>query len=294
MLIPRFNYLRPSSLNEACEMKSDLGEKACILAGGTDVIVNMKKGIIARENLISIRDVNELKDVSSNREKGKIRIGTCATASEIMQNGTIGERIPALAAGADSLGSPLIRNLATIGGNLVTARPAGDLMPALIAYDAKLVLTGLKGDREVSCQDFFTGPGKTIIREDEILREVIIHTPPPCTGCSYIKLGIRRALEIGLVNVAAFISLEDHDGPIKEARIVLGSVAPKPIRSVTAEKILIGEKPGKGLFIKAAKAASEDCSPIDDFRGSAEYRKEMVKNLTKRGLLDALNQLRKN
>jgi CO/xanthine dehydrogenase FAD-binding subunit len=141
--------------------------------------------------------------------------------------------------------------------------------------------------------DFFLGVGKTILNDDEILSAFILNNLPPYSGSAYIKLGTRKALEISLVNVAAVITLEKPDGPIADARIVMGAVGPVPLRARTAEKALIGEKPGPGVFAKAAEAAAyKDCSPIDDFRGSAEYRRDMVKVLTERALKKALNDIR--
>jgi carbon-monoxide dehydrogenase medium subunit len=290
MLIPHFIYHRPSSLKEACEMKAELGDKAVILAGGTDVIVNIKKGIISPENLISLRDLEELRSITFTKENKKTKIGACVTASDVIRNETIKKHFNALATGADSLGSPIIRNLATLGGNLVTARPAADLSPSFMSFDAKISLISVKGKREIPVNEMFLGPGKTVLEKDELLEEIVIDSPPPHSGCAYQKLGVRRALEIGLVNVAVFLTLEKPEGPIKEARIVLGSVAPVPMRAMRAERCLTGEQPGQDLFDKAAKAASEESRSIDDFRGSAEYRREMVRNLTKRNLVLAFNE----
>ncbi len=288
MLMPRFEYHRPATLKEACEIKAEFKDKAQILAGGTDLIVNLKKSLISPEILISLREIKELALKSIDFSNGSTRIGACSTASELTQSEHITGPFRALATGTGSLGSPLIRNMATIGGNLVTARPAADLAPSLMAYKGRVILNSLSKAREVSLDDFFTGPGKTVIKDDEILTEVVLDHPPPYSGCGYIKLGTRRALEISLVNVAAFITLEKPKGPVTDARIVLGAVGPTPLRALTAEKFLTGKRPDEGLFSDAARAAAKDSRPIDDFRGSAEYRRDMVKVLTKRALLEAL------
>jgi CO/xanthine dehydrogenase FAD-binding subunit len=294
MLIPRFQYHNPSSLAEACEIKADLKENGSILAGGTDLIVNMKKGVTVTENLISLKNIKEppLKSIISGN--GRTRIGARVTVSEIASSGHIKNTFCGLATGAESLGSPLVRNMATIGGNIVSARPAADLPPALISYKGRVILMSLSGSREVDLDEFFTGPGKTVLDADEILTEVLLDAPPPCSGCGYIKFGTRNALEIGLVNVAAFITLDSPDGTVTDARIFLGAVGPTPIRALTAEKRLIGQKPGDELFSKAGDDASDDSKPIDDFRGSAEYRMDMVKVLTKKALIEALNNAKKN
>ena len=197
-----------------------------------------------------------------------------------------------MAQGALSLGTPLVRNLATIGGNLVTARPAADLPPALMAYRAKVVLKKVSGERSVLLEEFFKGPGQTVIGPDEILTHVAVGRPPQYSGAAYLKLGVRETLEISIVNVAAYMALNTRDGTIETVRIVLGAVAPRPIRAPSAEEVLRGQKPSDALFEKAAQAACRDSQPIDDFRASAEYRRAMVGVLTQRTLATAYSQAR--
>jgi CO/xanthine dehydrogenase FAD-binding subunit len=292
MLIPRFNYHKPSTLKEACEMKGELKNKAMFLAGGTDLIVNLKRGVISPENVISLNGIQEMTAHSVDGKKGQTTIGACLKVAGLVKEKFL-TPYSALITGMDSLGSPIIRNLATIGGNIVSARPAADISPSLIAYKGKAILVSISGQREVSMDDFFLGPGKTILDDNEILSSIILNDLPSYSGSAYIKLGTRKALEISLVNVAAVITLEKPDGPIADARIVMGAVGPVPLRAKTAEKILIGEKPSAGLFARAAEAASsKDASPIDDFRGSAEYRRDMVKVLTERALKQALDDIK--
>jgi carbon-monoxide dehydrogenase medium subunit len=289
MLLPKFEYHEPTTLEEACQIMSELGHGAKPLAGGTDLIVNMKKKIVSPGHLVSLSMIDDLKKIDASN--GLLKIGACLTAAELAESKEIRETLTALSRGAESLGSPLIRNLATIGGNLISARPAADLPPALIAYGAKVALKNSSGERLVSLEDLFLGPGETLIGPNEILTEIHVDSPPPSAGAAYIKLGVREALEISLVNVAAFISM-DRDGSIQEARIVLGSVAPTPIRATSAEQILTGEKPSETLFSRAGEAASNDSKPIDDFRASAEYKRAMVEVLTQRALNQALIKVR--
>jgi len=277
-------------MEEACQVMSGLGSRAKLLAGGTDLIVNMKRGTLSPGHVVSLSRINDLKGVTFT--KGRIRIGACVTAAELCESEEIKTLFRALQQGASDLGSPLIRNLATIAGNLVSARPAADLPPPLMAYDAKVVLMKESGEREIPLEDFFTGPGETMIEPDEIVKEIIVEKPRDCSGAGYIKLGVRKALEISLVNVAAFVSLDDPDGAIQSARVVLGAVAPTPMRAHSAEKVLLGEKPGEALFVRAGEAAAEDSKPIDDFRAGAEYRRAMVEVLTRRTLDLALNEAR--
>lgn len=292
MLLPRFDFHEPLNMEEACQVMSGFGSRAKLLAGGTDLIVNMKKGTQSPEHVVSLSRINDLKGVTF--AKGRIRIGACVTAAELCESEEIKTLFRALHQGASDLGSPLIRNLATIAGNLVSARPAADLPPPLMAYDAKVVLMKESGEREIPLEDFFTGPGETVIEPDEIVKEITVEKPRDYSGAGYIKLGVRKALEISLVNVAAFVSLDDPDGAIQSARVVLGAVAPTPMRAHSAEKVLLGEKPGEALFVRAGEAAAEDSKPIDDFRAGAEYRRAMVEVLTRRTLDLALNEARRS
>jgi len=288
MLLPRFQYHEPSTIDEMCQIMAELKEKACPLAGGTDLLVNMKKRIISPENVISLGRIEKL--IKVDHSDGQLKIGACRTVAQIAQSEEIRDEFKALKLGADSLGSPLIRNLATIGGNILTARPAADLPPPLMAYGARVVLKKSSGERNVPLDDFFRGPGLTALVPDEILTEIVMEKPPPNSGSGYIKLGVRKAQEISLVNVAAFISLDGQDNTIKTARVVLGAVAPVPMRAYSAERALTGEKPGESLFVKAAELAARESKPLDDFRGSAEYRRAMVKVLTIRALDMAYNE----
>jgi len=288
MLLPEFNYHGPRSVDEATRLLDEIGKEASVLAGGTDLLVNMKMGKTTPKHVVSLSRIEELKGVK--REQGSLTLGACVTAGELKEQEEIKAEFNGLCQSAGSLGSPLIRNLATVGGNIVTARPAADLPPSLMAYGASIVLKKDKGERIIPLEGFFKGPGQTTLEPEEILCGVVLKEPPSYSGGGYAKLGVRKALEISLVNVAAFIILDGPNGPIKEARIVLGSVAPMPIRSPSAETALMGERPDDELFEKAGNAASKDAKPIDDFRGSAEYRREMVKVLTRRALKQAYEE----
>jgi CO/xanthine dehydrogenase FAD-binding subunit len=292
MRLPRFVYHEPATLEEACRIMSELRESARPIAGGTDLLVNMKKRRIFPANVVSLGKLKELKEVSWSGNL--LRIGACRTAGWLSDSAEIGSQFRALATGAGLLGSPLIRNLATIGGNLATARPAADLPPPLIAYKAFVMLNSTSGERRVSLDRFFLGPGVTVMKPDEILTEVQIERPPVHSGSSYIKLGTRKALEISIVSVAVIAALEEKNGTFCTARIVMGAVAPVPLRASSAEKLLLGEKPTDTLFQAAGNAAAGDSLPIDDFRGSASYRRAMVSVITERALKEAVEQANKD
>ncbi len=285
MLLPRFEFHEPATVEEACRILGELGHKAKTLAGGTDLLVNMKKKVLAPDHVVSLDRITSLAEMGS--DNGTFRIGACAKAVEIAESEALGSDFPALQAGAAKLGSPLIRNLATVGGNLVSARPAADFPPPLMAYGAKVVLKSSTGERTMALSEFIKGPGQTVIAPEEVLDSILIEKPESYSGSAYIKLGIREALEISLVNVAVCMTTEGPDGPIKAARVVMGSVGPTPLFSPAAERTLLGEKPSEALFLAAGEAAAMDSRPIDDFRASADYKRAMVKELTRRALAQA-------
>lgn len=287
MLLPKFDFHEPTTLKEACQILAQYGTKAKLIAGGTDLMVNMKKKILSPEQVVSISRIAELKKLDTSGDS--IRIGACFTVAELSSSDMIQKRLSALCNGAKNLGTPLIRNLATIGGNIGSARPAADLPPSLMVYGAQVVLNCISGERTLSLDKFFLGPGFTTVKPDEILTEIQIPAPKPRSGAGYINIGIRKGQDCNIVNVASFIEL-DNDGIIQNARIVMGCVGPTPFRAGSAEKILIGQKPGSELFLRAGSAASSDSTPIDDLRGSAAYKKEMAGVLTRRTLDIALKE----
>ena len=291
MPLPKFEFHEPATVDEACRMIGELGGKTKILAGGTDLLVNMKKKLLAPDHLVSLDRIQSLAQLDSSN--GTLRIGSCVKAVEIAESDAVKLDFPALQEGASKLGSPLIRNLATVGGNLVTARPAADFPPPLMVYDATLILKSNQGERRVPLFECIKGPGQTVLSQDEMLEAVELEKPGSNTGSAYLKLGVREALEISLVNVAALLTLDASNGSITAARVVMGSVAPTPLLSSSAEKTLLGEKPSDALFVKAGEAAASDSRPIDDFRASAEYKRAMVRELTRRALTLALDRIQK-
>jgi len=288
MLLPRFQYHEPTSLAEACRMMAELGGGVRPIAGGTDLVVNMRRRTVAPEHVVSLGRIKEL--CAMDLSDRVFTIGACCTVSSLAESSAIASRFHALNEGALSLGSPLVRNLATAGGNLVTARPAADLPPPLMAYGASVTLRSSQEQRVVPLDQFFVGPGRTIMKPTEILTSIVFETCPPFSGSGYIKLGTRRALEIAIVSVASFLALERPGGRIQSARIALGSVAPVPMRARDAENMLIGEIPGQSLFVKAGETAAGESKPIDDHRGTAGYRRDMVAVLTQKALHAALER----
>jgi len=306
MSLPRFELFQPQTLEEACGLlaRYPAGE-AAILAGGTDLLVNIKRAIIPAhlprcagcgpqtgkplmmvdktpQCLIALSKIDDLKGIKE--EDQGISIGSLTTITQICKSGLIRNKLTALAEGGDNLGSPLVRNRATIGGNICNARPAADMLIPTYALKGILELISPKGKRTIPVEDFITGPGKTIIYSNEILTKIHFPLPGRKSGSSAIKLANRKALEIALVNAAGVLTL-DQENRIAQVRIALGAVAPRPIIANRAMEFLLGKEPRKEVFIQAGQIAAAECQPITDHRGSALYRIEMVKVLVKRTLM---------
>ncbi|MBA3010749.1 MAG: xanthine dehydrogenase family protein subunit M [Proteobacteria bacterium] len=286
MLLPMFEFHEPLSIEEALELKKKLGQNARILAGGTDLLVHLKKKLVKTDNLISLSRIKALSLITE--QKDSIFIGACATMAQISRSPVIAKKFTALKSGCDNLGNHLIRNRATIGGNACNASPAGDTLPALLIYDSVALLESYGKKREIPIADFFTGPGKSCIQPDEILTGFRLPIPTDHSGAHYIQLGKRKSSEINVVNVASFLEYDPGTKKVITTRIALGSVAATPIRAARAEAALLGQAPEEASFFAAAEMARrEDCRPIDDFRGTAGYRQAMVGVLTKRTLATA-------
>jgi aerobic carbon-monoxide dehydrogenase medium subunit len=306
-MLPKFDVLQPKSLQEACALLQEHGPQGvAVLGGGTDLLVNLRVPIIPEHLprgkhsrplpkaiekipawLLALSRIPELRGITE--AEGHIAIGAMTTLTEVAASPLVREKLSALAGGADNLGSPLVRNRGTLGGNLCNARPAADTLIATVALSGQLELHSVRGVRTVPAEDFARAPGKTVIAPDEILARIIYPIPTGKSGSAFYKLANRKALEIAVVNVASALTL-DEKGKISQARIALGAVAPTPILAVKAAQSLIGQKPSAKLFAEAGKIAATECKPITDHRGSAEYRVDMVEVLVRRVLGNCLNR----
>lgn len=282
-----FDYCAPKGLEEALDVFAEYGERARALAGGTDLILFMEKGRLKPDLVVEIPFCPPFVGVEAT--DNHIRIGSRTTMRELETSPLIREKTPILAEAASKVGSLQIRNLATIGGNICTASPAGDTLPALLVLDASVKIVSKKGERIIPLREFFLGPGETILQPDELLTEVIVPIPPYRSGWSFYKLSVRRYMDIAIVNAAALVQVNE-DGFITDAKIALGSVAPTPIRAHEAEERLKGNTINDILLDEVGKLAQEASSPITDQRGTAEYRRIMVYRLTKRVVRVAYEQ----
>lgn len=279
-----FDYCAPKGLEEALDILAEYGERASALAGGTDLVLFMERGKLRPDLVVEIPSCSPFVGIEST--DGQIRIGSRTTMRELETSSVIRSRIGILAEAAGEVGSLQIRNLATIGGNICTASPAGDTLPALLVLDASVKLVRKDGERVIPLRDFFVGPGKTVRQPDELLTEVICPVPSGKFGWSFYKLSVRRYMDIAIVNAAALVVVND-DGEIVDARLAFGSVAPTPIRVYEAEERLKGTPLNEILLDEVANLAQEASSPITDQRGTAEYRRIMVYRLAKRVLKEA-------
>lgn len=268
-----FDYVRAETILEATTHLSKYGEKARVIAGGTDLLVQLKMGQPAPDVLIDIRNIPELRGV--HRHDG-LRIGAVTSFREIQASLIILEEYTALQQAARWVSHRQIRTMGTIGGNICNASPAADSAPPLLVFDAKLKLSSLSGSRVVPLEDFFVGPGATLLERGELLVEIQLPQLPHNTASAFLKVG-RTCTDLAKVNVAVALNRDGTD--IGWCAIALGAVAERPIRARAAEALLAGKAYSESLVEEASWQASHDIRPITDVRSSAEYRTDLAKAL---------------
>jgi carbon-monoxide dehydrogenase medium subunit len=280
----QFECLEPATLEEAVSLLVEHDGKATkVVAGGTDVVPGLGSKIKNLDYLIDIGGIAGLDYIHFDGQQG-LRIGALTTIRSLENSREIQQKIPVISKAAGQLASIGVRNQATIGGNLCNAAPSADTAPALIGLSAKAKIFGPGGERLVPLEDFFTGPGKTVLGKGELLVEIQVSMPDPNTKGSYFKHMHRGSIDLAIVGVAAVGSFDSPTKQCKEIKIVLGAVAPTPIRAREAEKTLMNNKIDDALITECAEMAANEARPISDVRSSAEYRKEMIKVFTKRAL----------
>jgi CO/xanthine dehydrogenase FAD-binding subunit len=274
------SYFAPTDVGEAVKVLAEHGDRAAILAGGTDLVAQLNYYEVKPGALLYIGGLG----LDYVKEKdGKLIIGAGTTVAHLIGSDLIAKKFPVLLAAAKTHASPAVRTAATIGGNLGTASPAGDLIPPLVVTDAEVVLTSARGERTVPVKDFFTGPGETVRATDELIIEIRV---PLLKGTAvFEKLGRRKAQVCSIVSAA--VRLEMDEGVCKDARIVLGSMAPTPIRCPKAEAMLKDKAIDAALVAECAAQAVAESSPIDDQRATAWYRQKAGTALVARALIKA-------
>lgn len=272
-------YLAPTTVEEAARALAD--GRGSVLAGGTDLMLQAGNGRTPyRGRLVNIRRVAGLRGVEA--DDGRLRIGALTTMTDLLRDALVREHAPVLRQVADKFASDQIRNMATVGGNLCNASPAGDTAPALIVHDASAVVRSAKAERRVPVAEFATGPGRTVLAKGEILTAVELPEPVAGTGSAFLKMS-RVVADIS--QVAAAVSLVRDGDKVTDCRIALGAVAPTPIRVARAESALNGQRGTPEAFAEAAAIVAEDIKPITDVRASEGYRRQAARSIVR----DALN-----
>ncbi len=282
---------RPASINEAIAKAGRLGGDVRFLAGGTDIVIQMGRGRINPQHLIDVSHFRELATILE--EPGRITIGALTTHKTIERHPAFGDAYLALSQAASVVGGHQVRNVATLGGNIVNASPAADLVPVLHALDASVVLKGETATRSLPIGQFISGPGRTDRKPDELLTHISFLRLPSQSATFFLKAGRRRAMEISMVCVAAAMTLESDYATCKAVRLAVGAAAPTAFRAAAAEQFLIGKAVTDEALDKVGQLAADVAAPIDDVRASADYRRFLVARMSARALARCAERIRK-
>jgi carbon-monoxide dehydrogenase medium subunit len=286
MIPGAFEYHAPTSLGEATALLARLGEDAKVLSGGQSLIPMMKLRLANPGHVV---DINRIPGLAYIREAdGFLRIGGLTREADLEESDLVRSRYPLLFDTCKAIADPLVRNLATLGGNLAHADPANDHPATMLAFGAEVVATGSGGERRLPIASFFTGPFSTALKGDEIVVEIRVPTPPPRSGGAYLKLE-RKVGDFATAAVAVQLTLS-ADGTCAQVGIGLTNVGPTPIKAAKAEAALKGKRPDEATLKQAAQLASEAAQPSDDLRGSVAYKKDMIRVLTARALRRAIER----
>jgi len=280
-----FECITARHAEHAVELLVQYGADARLLAGGTDLLVDIKNGVHEPRVLVDLSRAPDLKRLELTDDL--LVIGATVTHSQIMASHLVRELCPALAVAAHSIGAVQTRNLGTIGGNLANAVPSMDIGPALLALDATVTIAGPAGLRRAPLGNFFAGPRKANVGPQELILDVTIPAGSFCKPMAFLKFGLRKGQALALVNVAAGFWPEGDAPVFRDARIALGAVAPTIVRAPEAERYLDGRAIDTAAMTEAGRIAAGEASPISDFRASADYRRDLVAVLTSRALESA-------
>lgn len=284
MTLPKFEYFAPETIEEVCQLLREMGKNAKVMAGGTDLLVNLGNRLSKPSAVIGLKRIKGLDQIIFDKKMG-LTIGATALLADVASHPDILRTYTAVAYAAEETGTVQIRNMGTVVGNLCNAAPSADNAPTLLAMDAELIIMSAKGQKRLPLSRFFKGPGSTALKPEEIVASVFVPLPPPHSGCSYQHISARGKVDISAVGVAAMVIMADET--CKDARIALGGVAPTPMPALKTERLIKGKNLGPRLIEKAGLQASKESKPISDIRASAAYRRKMVEVLTKRALAEA-------
>jgi carbon-monoxide dehydrogenase medium subunit len=277
-IMNQFKYVSPKTIEEALKILKEERVNACIAAGCSNLLPKIRDKKLSPKLLVDITNIGELKGIS--QKKGKIYLGPLTTITELVNSKLLFKEYPILHQAAEQFADPVVRNNATIGGNLVTASPAADMAVPLLTLDALIKIESTRQQREVRLKDFFLGPGRTVLREDEMITEIEFERSNINKNGCYIKLGLRKAMAIAVASIV--INLEVKENKIVQVRIAMGSVAPTPIRLTATEEFLQDQEVNDELLEKAINKVREEVNPISDIRASDEYRRYVSGVLFKR------------
>lgn len=292
-MLPNFEILTPLTTVEASKLMTKYGDDAIIYAGGTDILVMMREGKLQARYLIDIKHIESLKEMQI-LSNGGVKIGTCCTFNEIIQNQYIHDHYPQFLDGMCKIGSLQIRHLATIGGNVCNAIPSADSVPALLVSDAVVEIENENGKRKVPLCKFYINHRRTVLKKGELVTAFVIPPMRLGQGATYIKYTRRKAMDIALFGVAAFLEIEN--GRCVVARVAVASASPTPTRVKEAEDFLVGHELTEDVIIRAGKVTADSINPRSSVRSSSEYRKRLARVLTPRVIrqsLDRANGLRR-
>lgn len=281
----RFELILPESIDDCIKALAKDAPESKLLAGGTDLLPQLKNGLLKPARVIDLSGVARLRSIEAGNGTG-IKIGSAVTARTLELDRAVRASYLSLAESGALVGSVQVRNLATLGGNICNAAPSADMAPPLLALDAEAVIAGPKGERRLPIATFFTGVRRTVLAPDEILVELVVPNPGAHSGGNYLRHTPRRELDIAVVGVASQLTLAN--GVCTKARIALAAVAPVPLRATAAEQSLEGQAVTPDRIKRAADLAVEVARPISDQRGSADFRRHLVRVLTRRTLTTAL------
>jgi carbon-monoxide dehydrogenase medium subunit len=287
-VLRKFEYFKPKSIYEALSMLDEFGYGVHLIAGGTNILVDIKHSKLEPKVLVDISEIDELKGIRFNDRE--LIIGAATTIDEIEKSEVIKNKYTALFEAAQVMGSTQIKNSATIAGNICNASPAADSVLPLIVFNAEIEIVNSKETKKVSINDFFTGYKRTIIKPGDILKSIILQNHQENTGSAFVRI-TRTASDLSQVNASALVTL--NNDVCKELRVAVGAVNVYPIRAVNVENMLRGKKINEKLIKEAANAIIDEINPIDDVRASAEYRRDVSIILVQKALLKAYEQSKK-
>ena len=278
-----FAYQAPTSIDEAVALLADEGRQARPLAGGTDLLVQWRRGLVEADLVVDIKRLPELERISFD-PAGGLLVGAAVSCASLCEHPDVRKGYPGLIDAASIIGSAAIQGRATIAGNLCNAAPSGDSIPAMMVLDATCTIAGPGGTRTVPVETFCIAPGKTVMGKGEMLVSVHFPAPQANSGACYVRFTPRREMDIAVAGAGAWIALSDDHARITDARIALAAVAPTPLLVAAAAAPLIGQAPTEEAFAEAARRAQEAARPMSDVRGTENQRRHLVGVLVKRAL----------